>query len=138
MSEGVRDHLPAVLAGLNGAAAVLLISGRLAIGTGRPRAHRALMLAAFAVSTAFLAAYLLGAVLGPPRRFAGTGWARAGYLALLTSHTTLAASVPFLAAAALWLALRHRHPAHERLARWALPIWLYVSVTGVAIFAILR
>ena len=133
-------HLPAVNASLNGVAALLLVAGLVAIKAGRRERHRRLMVAAFAVSAAFLVCYLyyhFAIAAGKPTRFNGSGWARRGYLALLLSHTVLAAVNLPMVLRTLWLAHRERFDAHRRLARWAFPIWLYVSVTGVAVYVVL-
>jgi putative membrane protein len=129
----LTSHLPAAAAILNSIAAVLLSSGWLAIRARRIRLHRSLMSAAFAATTLFLAVYLVHMTLAGPRSFQGAGAVRTAYLFVLTSHMFLAALVPFLAVLTLLRGLRGRHPAHERLARWTLPIWLYVAVTGVAV-----
>jgi uncharacterized membrane protein YozB (DUF420 family) len=133
-------HLPAVNATLNGAAAVLLVAGFAAIKAGRRQRHRRLMLSAFVVSVAFLACYLyyhFAVAAGKPTPFNGTGWTRGAYFALLISHTVLAAVNLPMVLRTLWLAQRERFEAHRRLARWTFPIWLYVSVTGVAVYVVL-
>jgi uncharacterized membrane protein YozB (DUF420 family) len=132
--------LPAVNATLNGLAAVLLVAGLVAIKRGRRRGHERLMKAAFAVSAAFLACYLyyhFAVARGQPTRFHGQGGARAAYLALLLSHTVLAVVNLPMVLRVLWLAGRERWADHRRLARWTFPIWLYVSVTGVAVYVVL-
>jgi uncharacterized membrane protein YozB (DUF420 family) len=125
---------PALNACLNGAAAVLLVTGYRLIRAGRREAHRRAMLAAFTVSVLFLASYLAYHAQAGSVRFARTGTIRTVYLSILVSHSILAAAVPVLAALTLWRALRGRFQAHRRLARWTLPVWLYVSVTGVIIY----
>jgi uncharacterized membrane protein YozB (DUF420 family) len=125
---------PALNACLNGAAAVLLVTGYRLIRAGRREAHRRAMLAAFTVSVLFLASYLAYHAQAGSVRFARTGTIRTVYLSILVSHSILAAAVPVLAALTLWRALRGRFHAHRRLARWTLPVWLYVSVTGVIIY----
>jgi len=129
----VRD-LPALNALLNATAAVLLVVGWLLIRAGRREAHRRTMLAALGVSTAFLASYLVYHFQVGSVRFQGTGAVRAVYLAVLASHTLLAAAVPVLALVTLVRALRRRFDRHRAIARWTLPIWLYVSVTGVVVY----
>ncbi len=126
--------LPAVNASLNATAAVLLVTGWLLIRRGLWRAHRAVMLSAFGCSVLFLASYLVYHVQTGTHRFPGTGAARAVYLTILATHTILAAVVPFLAAITLFRALRRRFARHRAIARWTLPIWLYVSVTGVVVY----
>ncbi len=133
-------HLPAVNASLNATAAVLLLCGLAAIKTGRRELHQRLMSAAFLASTAFLACYLyyhLVVTEGRPTRFNGTGWARRAYLGLLLSHTVLAVVNLPMVLRTLWLARKERWQAHKRLARWTFPIWLYVSITGVAVYVVL-
>jgi uncharacterized membrane protein YozB (DUF420 family) len=129
----VRD-LPAVNAALNAAAAALLVTGYILIRRRRRAAHRAAMLAAFGVSVLFLTSYLIyhGAVGSV--RFQKTGAIRTIYLTILFTHTVLAAVVPPLAIVTLSRALRGRFQRHRALARWTLPVWLYVSVTGVVIY----
>jgi uncharacterized membrane protein YozB (DUF420 family) len=131
--------LPAVNATLNAIAAVLLVRGRALIRRGRVDAHRRTMIAAFAVSTLFLALYLLHKA---SRNFENTtfhaeGAAKLAYLALLFTHVALAATVPVFAIALVTLGLRGRIARHRRLARVAWPIWMYVSVTGVVIYVLL-
>jgi uncharacterized membrane protein YozB (DUF420 family) len=128
-----RD-LPTLNAILNAAAAALLLVGWRMIRTGRREAHRRAMLAAFACSVAFLASYLVYHALAGSVRFPGTGAARTFYLGVLLTHTVLAAAVPVLALLTLWRAFRGRFAAHRAIARWTLPIWLYVSATGVVIY----
>ncbi len=127
-------QLPALNAGLNGLAACFLIAGFVAIRRRRVRAHRFVMLTAFACSVAFLVSYLYYHSQVGSVRFQGTGTIRTIYFSILISHTILAAAVPFLAAVTLYRALRERFDRHRKLARWTLPIWLYVSVTGVVIY----
>ena len=129
----VRD-LPALNALLNGASAVTLLIGFWLIRRGRWRAHRAAMITALVLSTAFLTSYLIYHAAVGSVRFQGTGWVRNLYLGILLTHTALAATVPFLAVWTLSRALRRRFVLHRALARWTLPIWLYVSVTGVVIY----
>ncbi len=128
------SQLPALNALLNSLSALLLVAGYLLIRRGRRTAHRVVMTAAFASSILFLISYLIYHAETGSRRFAGTGALRTAYLAILASHTILAALVPILAVMVLVLALRGRFERHRRLARWTLPIWLYVSVTGVVVY----
>jgi putative membrane protein len=130
-------ELPALNACLNATSAVLLAVGFAAIRRRRVRLHRACMLAAFVTSIAFLASYLTYHLQVGTTRFAGTGWIRPVYFTILATHTVLAALIPFLAIATLSLAFRARFTRHARLARWTLPAWFYVSVTGVVIYVIL-
>ena len=131
------QDLPTLNAVLNGLAAVALVVGFVLIRRGRWRAHRAAMLTAVALSTAFLASYLLYHYQVGSVRYQGQGWVRSLYFGILISHTVLAAAVPFLAAVTLVRALRGRFTRHAAIARWTLPIWLYVSVTGVVIYLML-
>ena len=129
----VRD-LPGLNAVLNGTAAVLLIWGWTLIRARRIQAHRRVMVTAFCVSIAFLISYLVYHYNVGSVRFQGTGTVRTVYLTILLTHTVLAAAVPFLAVAALWLGWKGQYKSHRRIAVWALPVWLYVSVTGVAVY----
>ena len=133
------SFLPGVNAVLNATAAVLLVAGRRLARAHRVDAHRRVMVAAFAVSTLFLALYLAHKV---SRGFVNTefnvsGVAHVAYLVMLASHVVLAMSVPVLAIALITLGVRGRIERHRRLARVAWPIWMYVSVTGVLIYVLL-
>ena len=129
--------LATVNAALNATATVLLIVGYVLIRQHRETAHKRTMLAAFAVSVAFLISYLayhvwpIGAKSVP---FGGSGPLRAIYYVILFSHIVLAAIVPILAIVTIYFGLTDRRGKHNRLARWTLPIWLYVSITGVLIY----
>lgn len=133
------SFLPAVNATLNAVAAVLLIRGRQLARARRIDAHRRTMMTAFAVSSLFLALYVLHKASRDfeNTKFHAEGIAQAAYLVLLFSHVSLAITVPPLAIALIALGLRGRFERHRRIARWAWPIWLYVSVTGVAIYLLL-
>jgi uncharacterized membrane protein YozB (DUF420 family) len=122
---------------LNSLATVLLVVGWVAIARGNWRAHRAAMIAAFAVSAVFLVCYLTYHALVGHVPFTGQGAVRTLYLTILASHIVLAATVPVLAVAMFVLAARGRWTAHRRLGRITLPVWLYVSVTGVVIYLML-
>lgn len=128
------DQLPALNASLNGTTAVLLTAGYACIRAKRVALHRACMVAAFASSTLFLASYLWYHAHVGSKHFPGGGWARPAYFTILGTHTVLAAAVVPLALVTLWRGLWDVHPQHEKLARWTLPIWLYVSVTGVIVY----
>jgi uncharacterized membrane protein YozB (DUF420 family) len=131
--------LPAINASLNATALVMLLIGYVNIRAGRRRAHAACMIAAFALSALFLIAYLTYH-LGLPeleRKFPGQGWVRPVYFFILITHIVLAAIVPPLAIWTLTRAVCGRFAAHRRLARWTLPIWLYVSLTGVLVYLML-
>lgn len=129
--------LPAVNASLNSLATVLLVVGYILIRQGRRDAHRAVMLTALACSTLFLISYLTYHAQVGSVRFQGAGAVRTVYFTILITHTVLAAAVPFLAVRTLYLAFRDRLAEHRRLAKVTLPIWLYVSVTGVVIYVML-
>ncbi len=130
-------YLPTVNASLNGLGAVFLVSGYLMIRQRRIAAHRACMLTAFACSTMFLTSYLIYHYYTGSTPFPGTGFIRPVYFFILITHVALAALVPPLALMTLWRAWKERFEAHARLARWTLPIWLYVSVTGVVVYVML-
>ncbi len=129
--------LPTVNAVLNATAAVLLVWGYWLIRHGRRQAHRRVMISAFVVSCAFLVCYLIYHAQVGSKPFGHSGAIRAVYLSILATHTVLAAAVPVLAIITLRRGLGQRFDAHRRLARWTLPIWLYVSVTGVVVYAML-
>lgn len=126
--------LPAFNASINSLVTVLLVAGWLLIRRRRIAAHRAVMIAAFALSAVFLISYLVYHYQVGSVPFQGVGAIRTVYFTVLISHTVLAAAVPFLAAITLIRALRRRFDRHRAIARWTLPIWLYVSVTGVAVY----
>jgi uncharacterized membrane protein YozB (DUF420 family) len=126
--------LPAVNATLNSLATVLLIAAWVFIKRRRPIAHRNLMIAALICSALFLTSYLIYHFQVRSVPFPGTGPARTIYLTILFTHIVLAALVPFLVAVTVWRASRKRWDLHVRIARITLPIWLYVSVTGVVIY----
>lgn len=126
--------LPTVNASLNATAALLLVMGYILIRRGHQRAHMRCMTAAFACSVLFLMSYLYYHAHAGSTRFTGTGAIRTLYFSILVSHTILAAIVPFLAVITLVRARRGQFARHRRIARWTLPIWLYVSVTGVMVY----
>ncbi len=131
------SQLPTLNAALNILSAVLLFTGYLFIRAKAVRAHRACMLSALGCSTLFLLSYLVYHYQVGSVAFQGRGWIRVVYFAILLTHTILAVAVPPLALLTLFRALRERFDAHRRIARWTLPIWLYVSVTGVAVYLML-
>ena len=122
---------------LNTLATILLVAGWVFIRRGRVKAHRAAMVAAFLTSAVFLACYLTYHYLVGHVPFRGQGPIRTVYFAILISHILLAVTVPILAIWMFVLAFRGRWEAHRRLGRITLPIWLYVSVTGVVIYLML-
>lgn len=133
------SFLPAVNASLNALACALLVRGRWLVRRGRVDAHRRTMLSAFAVSSLFLVLYVAHKA---SRGFENTtfhaeGAAKTAYLVMLFSHVTLAMTVPPLAIALIVLGVRGRVARHRRLARFAWPVWMYVSLTGVLIYLLL-
>jgi uncharacterized membrane protein YozB (DUF420 family) len=129
--------LPAVNATLNAIAAILLVLGYREIRRGRMVQHRAFMIAACVASTLFLISYVIYHAHAGSRPFTGQGAARLVYFIILISHVILAAAILPLALITLARALRERFDRHRTIARWTLPIWLYVSVTGVAVYLML-
>ena len=126
--------LPTVNALLNGAATILLIIGYSLVRQRKLESHRKVMMAAFGCSIAFMASYLYYHSQVGSVKFQGEGTVRTVYLAILLTHSVLAAAVPFLASITLFRGLKERFTSHRKIARWTLPIWLYVSVTGVVIY----
>lgn len=131
------SSLPTVNAILNGTSAVLLVIGYGFIRRRRWKVHRAFMLAAFVTSTLFLISYLVYHAHVGSMPFQGRGWIRPVYYTILLSHVVLAAAVVPLALVTLAQAFQRRFARHRRIARWTLPIWLYVSVTGVLVYLML-
>ena len=131
------SQLPTVNAALNSLSAIFLITGYLFIKSKRIGAHRACMLSAFASSTLFLICYLVYHYQVGSVPFKGQGWIRILYFAILLTHTILAAAIVPLALVTLRRALKQNFTAHRRIARWTFPIWLYVSITGVIVYAML-
>ena len=131
------EQLPSVNATLNAIAAALLVWGYVLIRRRREQAHKIVMLSAFGVSCVFLVCYLVYHYQVGSVRFEGPPLVRQLYLAMLLSHIVLAAAVPVLAGVTIYLGYRDRRIRHRRWARWTLPIWLYVSVTGVLIYVLL-
>ena len=128
------DELPAVNAALNGLCAVLLAIGFGFIRRRKVVLHRRTMKTAFVVSVVFLASYLTYHSHAGVHRYPGTGVLRTLYLAILATHTVLAAAVVPLVLRTLYLGNGGRFVEHRRIARWTLPIWFYVSVTGVVVY----
>lgn len=122
---------------LNSVATLLLVAGWVLIRRGHVKAHRTVMMASFMVSTVFLVCYLTRYAIEGTHRFAGPESMRPIYLGILATHVPLAAAVPLLALRMFFLARKGRFAAHRRLGRITLPIWLYVSVTGVLIYFML-
>jgi len=135
------DQLPTINAFLNGACTCLLVAGYVAIKRRQVTVHKACMIAALGVSAVFLASYLYYHIVvrkGENTTFGGSSEARIVYLVILISHMILAALTAPLALITGYLGWRERLDRHVRLARWTLPIWLYVSVTGVVVYLMLR
>jgi len=132
------SDLPALNATLNSLASAFLLIGFIFIRRKMIRQHRAMMLAAFVTSGLFLVSYLAYHFSAHMiTRFQGAGIARTVYFALLISHSVLAVAVPPMAIMTLFRGLKMNVAKHRALARWTLPIWLYVSVTGVAVYLML-
>jgi uncharacterized membrane protein YozB (DUF420 family) len=129
--------LPTLNAALNGAAAVLLTAGFISIRKRRVHLHRAFMLSALTASALFLTSYLVYHYNVGTTRFTGAGWVRPVYFTILISHTFLAALIVPLVLVTLYRALKADFTRHRRIARWTLPTWLYVSVTGIVVYLML-
>jgi uncharacterized membrane protein YozB (DUF420 family) len=129
--------LPAVNAVLNGTCTVFLLAGFLFIQKRKISLHRLCMLSAFCCSAVFLGLYLYFHAHAGVIRFTGQGWIRPVYFTILVSHTTLAIVIVPLVLITLSRALRERFDRHKAIARWTLPLWLYVSVTGVIVYWLL-
>ena len=125
---------PALDAALNATSAVLLTLGFVFIRRKKILAHKTCMLSAFGTSSLFLVCYLWYHVHHGVTHFTGQGFVRGFYFTLLGSHTVLAAVIVPLVLMTLYRALRNRFQQHRRIARWTLPLWLYVSVTGVIVY----
>ena len=125
--------LPALNAILNGTAAALLSVGYVQIRRGRTEAHKRCMLAALATSALFLISYVVYHANVGSRPFPGSGIVRAAYFTILVTHVVLAAAILPLALITASRGLRAQFDRHVRIARWTLPLWIYVSVTGVVI-----
>lgn len=128
---------PAINAMLNGSSAVFLVAGYIAIKRGRREFHRDCMVAAFTASSLFLASYLARFYLSGTHTYPGAGWDKTVYLVILFSHMLLAMVLVPMVLRALYLASKKRFAEHRRIARWTWPIWIYVSVTGVAVYLLL-
>lgn len=133
-------YLPHVNASLNSLSTLLLIAALLAIKSRREILHKQLMLGAFGVSAVFLAGYLtyhayFGSKPFPYQDYPAV--AAYSYYLVLATHAILAVSVPFLTIWAIFLGLNEKREAHRRVVRWAYPIWLYVSATGVLVYFML-
>ena len=129
--------LPHLNAGLNAAAAVFLVIGFVLIRTGARRAHRTAMLTAAGFSGLFLSSYVTLRFYAPIFAFQGEGGVRIFYFSLLTSHVILAIAIVPLVGFTLLRALTGKVAQHKRIARWTWPIWMYVSVSGIAVYLML-
>jgi putative membrane protein len=129
--------LPALNALLNGLSAVALVAGFLCIKAGRVNPHRAAMFTAFVFSSIFLVSYITNHALHGDMKFHGQGAICSVYFPLLISHIALSVVALPMILVTFFLSLTGRFPAHKRLARFTFPIWLYVSVTGVIVYAML-
>jgi protein SCO1/2/putative membrane protein len=126
---------PALNASLNGISALLLAGGYAAIRAGKRNVHKVFMLSAFWVSTAFLVSYVIYHIrVKQLVLFQGQGWIRPVYFALLTSHTILAIVIVPLILVTIRRAWMEKFDKHRRIARWTLPLWFYVCVTGVIVY----
>jgi len=124
----------ALNASLNGTSAILLAGGYVAIRSGKIAVHKAFMISAFVVSSVFLASYLLYHYRVGHVTFHGQGWIRPVYFVLLTSHTILAVVIVPMILVTLRRAWIGKFDRHRVIARWTLPLWFYVSVTGVIVY----
>ena len=136
-AEAVAALLAPLNASLNGTSALFLMAGFLFIKRGERDKHRFCMLGAVGASALFLVFYLIRYSLTGTHRFPGTGIARVTYLTILFSHMTLAVVTVPLVIRLLFLAAKKDFRKHARLARWTFPIWLYVSLTGLAVYFML-
>lgn len=127
----------ALNASLNGTSAILLACGYAAIKNGKMKVHKALMIAAFSVSTVFLISYVIYHIRVGHVLFQGQGWIRDVYFTLLISHTILAIVIVPMILVTLRRAWLEKFDRHRVIARWTLPLWFYVSVTGVIIYILL-
>lgn len=129
--------LPALNATLNGISTILLVTGWVLIKRGERQKHRACMIAALVTSALFLTSYVIYHYNVGSVPFKGTGWIRTVYFAVLIPHVILAAAIvpPILITASRGLSAKY--DKHRRIARWTLPLWLYVSVTGVIVYLML-
>jgi uncharacterized membrane protein YozB (DUF420 family) len=131
------SDLPALNATLNGVSAIFLLTGYVLIRRGRITAHKRCMLGALASSALFLTSYVIYHANTGSRPFTGQGAVRLAYFAILLTHVVLAAVILPLALTTATRGLKAQYARHVRIARWTLPLWLYVSVTGVVIYLML-
>jgi putative membrane protein len=133
----LADKLAALNAILNGSSALCVLTGWWLIRKGHREHHRNLMLAAVGISAAFLVSYLARVALSGTHPYPKDAPFRGLYLVILSSHVLLAILVPPMAVRAVWLAIKGRFEEHKRLVKWAAPVWLYVSATGVLVYLML-
>ncbi len=130
-------YFPALIAGLNGTSAVLLVTGRYMIARGRMAAHRNCMIAAVIASALFLACYLYFHYQVGDIRFLGDHFWHVIYLVVLIPHVTLAIVIVPMVIVTLSRGLRAKYDRHRAIARWTFPLWMYVSLTGVLVYFML-
>ncbi len=135
---GQWTFLPALNASLNGLSAISLCVGLYFIKHGKQQAHRSSMLLAFGFSSLFLVSYIVNHALHGDTHFPGTGAIRTIYLSILASHIFLSVVALPLVLTTLFFSLSGRFAMHRRIARFTFPVWLYVSITGVIVFALLK
>jgi putative membrane protein len=133
----IADVLPSINATLNGLSALWIVLGYRSIKQKNIALHRFSMQAAFVTSTVFLVCYLTRVYLTGTHRYPGDGWMRTLYLGILLTHTTLAVVTVPLVLRSLFLARNNRFVEHRKIAKYSLPVWLYVSVTGVVVYVML-
>ncbi len=133
----LADGLALLNATLNATCAVLLVCGRIAIMKKRTRTHRTIMVTAFVTSCLFLTSYLTRVALSGTHLDPHHGWFHWAYYTMLGTHMILAVAVVPMVLTALYFAYKKRFERHRALARWTFPVWLYVSVTGVAVYVML-
>lgn len=133
----LADRLAALNATLNGLSGLMLLVGWWLIRHGNREGHRKAMLTAFGISAVFLISYLTRVALSGTHPYPPDAPGRSFYLIMLASHVILAATVPFGTVAAIWLAWKGKFEQHKKVVRFTLPVWLYVSVTGVLVYLML-
>jgi uncharacterized membrane protein YozB (DUF420 family) len=131
------ENLPALNATLNALATCFIVAGFVQIKRGNKKAHIVCMVSALVISAAFLTSYLIYHYSHPTTKFAHEGWPKTVYFLILFTHIPLAAAVVPMVLMTVIPALRQRFDRHKRVARWTLPVWLYVSVTGVLVYLML-
>jgi putative membrane protein len=129
--------LPHLNAILNAGSALLMLAGYVCIRRKQRKAHRAFMITALTTSILFLGSYLVYHAHAGSVRFPGQGWIRTFYFTILLTHTVLASLVVPLVVITLWRAVKEKFDRHKKIARWTLPVWLYVSITGVLVYLML-